>query len=40
MVTDREEIGSYVWERALERARLGMWDWNLRTGECFYVDFR
>lgn len=38
MVTDREEIGSYVWERALERARLGMWDWNLRTGECFYSD--
>lgn len=25
-----------MWEQALERARLGGWDWNLRTGECHY----
>ncbi|TPM34274.1 EAL domain-containing protein [Mesorhizobium sp. B2-3-4] len=24
------------WERALERAHLGVWDWDLRTGDCFY----
>jgi diguanylate cyclase (GGDEF)-like protein/PAS domain S-box-containing protein len=25
-----------LWERALARAKLGVWDWNLVTGECFY----
>ena len=24
------------WEIALERAQLGVWDWNLATDECFY----
>ena len=24
------------WERALDRAHLGLWDWDLRSGECFY----
>src|ERR687888_320393 len=24
------------WKEALERARLGVWDWNLTTGDCFY----
>jgi len=24
------------WERALERADLGVWDWDLKSGECFY----
>ncbi|WP_137933913.1 EAL domain-containing protein [Mesorhizobium comanense] len=24
------------WERALERAHLGVWDWDLQTGDCFY----
>ena len=24
------------WERALDRAHLGVWDWNLETGDCFY----
>ncbi len=28
----REEI----WERALARAHLGVWDWDLVTGDCFY----
>jgi diguanylate cyclase (GGDEF)-like protein/PAS domain S-box-containing protein len=38
MEKKREKLRGSVWERALERARLGMWDWNLRTGECFYSD--
>ncbi|QND55710.1 EAL domain-containing protein [Mesorhizobium huakuii] len=24
------------WGKALERAHLGVWDWDLRTGDCFY----
>lgn len=24
------------WELALDRAKLGVWDWNLKTDECFY----
>lgn len=24
------------WELALDRAQLGVWDWNLETDECFY----
>lgn len=24
------------WELALDRAKLGVWDWNLETDECFY----
>jgi diguanylate cyclase (GGDEF)-like protein/PAS domain S-box-containing protein len=24
------------WETALDMAHLGVWDWNLSTGECFY----
>ncbi|APH71284.1 EAL domain-containing protein [Aquibium oceanicum] len=27
-----------VWQHALEQARLGMWDWNIQTGECSYSD--
>ena len=27
-----------VWAHALERARLGVWDWDLRTGACVYSD--
>ena len=27
-----------VWEHALDRARLGVWDWDLVTGECVYSD--
>ena len=26
------------WERALERAHLGVWDWDLENGDCFYSD--
>ncbi len=25
-----------LWEQALERAQLGVWDWNLLTNDCFY----
>ena len=24
------------WEQALQRARLGLWDWDLQGGDCFY----
>lgn len=24
------------WEQALQRARLGLWDWDLEGGDCFY----
>ncbi|RUX83989.1 PAS domain-containing protein, partial [Mesorhizobium sp. M7A.F.Ca.CA.004.08.1.1] len=24
------------WAKALERAHLGVWDWDLVTGDCFY----
>ncbi|QKC96005.1 EAL domain-containing protein [Mesorhizobium sp. NZP2298] len=24
------------WAKALERAHLGVWDWDLRSGDCFY----
>jgi diguanylate cyclase (GGDEF)-like protein/PAS domain S-box-containing protein len=27
-----------VWAEALDRANLGVWDWDLRTGACFYSD--
>jgi len=27
-----------VWAHALERASLGVWDWDLRTGACVYSD--
>ncbi|WDQ99224.1 EAL domain-containing protein [Devosia sp. J2-20] len=30
--------GQHIWEHALHRARLGVWDWNLVTGECTYSD--
>lgn len=28
--------GTRLWELALERAQLGVWDWDLRTNDCFY----
>ncbi|MCS6759826.1 MAG: PAS domain-containing protein, partial [Candidatus Devosia euplotis] len=27
-----------IWEHAISRARLGVWDWNLVTDECTYSD--
>jgi diguanylate cyclase (GGDEF)-like protein/PAS domain S-box-containing protein len=38
MGRSREEDLRSVWERALERASLGVWDWNLRARECHYSD--
>lgn len=33
---DRDDLPQGFLERALERAQLGVWDWNLQSGECFY----
>jgi diguanylate cyclase (GGDEF)-like protein/PAS domain S-box-containing protein len=33
---EKSEISQSVWQHALERANLGVWDWDLRTGDCFY----
>ena len=40
MGSRRESSGGTrsVWQHALEQARLGMWDWNIQTGECSYSD--
>jgi diguanylate cyclase (GGDEF)-like protein/PAS domain S-box-containing protein len=32
----KKQKGEDIWERALARAKLGVWDWNLITGDCFY----
>lgn len=32
------KASQHVWEHALNRARLGVWDWNLVTDECAYSD--
>ncbi|MBN9216617.1 MAG: EAL domain-containing protein [Mesorhizobium sp.] len=33
---DKKNRDGTRWERALERAHLGVWDWDLQTGDCFY----
>lgn len=33
-----KSVRADVWAHALERASLGAWDWNLRTGACVYSD--
>ncbi|TGR73233.1 hypothetical protein EN836_34315, partial [Mesorhizobium sp. M1C.F.Ca.ET.193.01.1.1] len=35
MVDDNRRNGNF-WALALERAHLGLWDWNLSTGDCYY----
>lgn len=35
MANKKNRNGEF-WELALERAHLGVWDWDLRTGDCFY----
>ncbi|TCD16607.1 EAL domain-containing protein [Oricola cellulosilytica] len=38
MSTDRatRAVADRRWETALDMARLGVWDWNLVAGDCFY----
>ncbi|MCZ8546853.1 EAL domain-containing protein [Mesorhizobium qingshengii] len=33
---DKKSRNGAFWAKALERAHLGVWDWDLRTGDCFY----
>ncbi|TGT70948.1 EAL domain-containing protein [bacterium M00.F.Ca.ET.159.01.1.1] len=35
MADDNRRNGNF-WALALERAHLGLWDWNLSTGDCYY----
>lgn len=35
MADDKTRNGEF-WALALERAHLGVWDWDLRSGDCFY----
>lgn len=33
---DKNNRNGTFWARALERAHLGVWDWDITSGECFY----
>ncbi|MBZ9681726.1 MULTISPECIES: EAL domain-containing protein [unclassified Mesorhizobium] len=33
---DKKSRSGAFWAKALERAHLGVWDWDLSTGDCFY----
>ncbi|PWJ94891.1 PAS domain S-box-containing protein/diguanylate cyclase (GGDEF)-like protein [Mesorhizobium loti] len=33
---DKKNRNGTFWAKALERAHLGVWDWDLATGDCFY----
>ncbi|WP_192384640.1 PAS domain-containing protein, partial [Mesorhizobium silamurunense] len=35
MADDEKRKGEF-WALALDRAQLGLWDWNLSTGDCYY----
>lgn len=35
MADDNKRNGKF-WAQALDRAYLGLWDWNLSTGDCYY----
>ncbi|MDG4882967.1 EAL domain-containing protein [Mesorhizobium sp. WSM4884] len=35
MAQDKTRKGEF-WALALDRAQLGLWDWNLATGDCYY----
>ena len=35
MADDKTRKGEF-WALALDRAQLGLWDWNLATGDCYY----
>ena len=36
MPPSKEDPHKEFWERALDRAQLGLWDWDLQSGRCFY----
>ena len=36
MPPGKDDLHKEFWERALDRAQLGLWDWDLRSGRCFY----
>ncbi|UDL89297.1 EAL domain-containing protein [Mesorhizobium sp. PAMC28654] len=33
---DKKNRNGTFWARALERAHLGVWDWDITSGDCFY----
>ncbi|TJU94758.1 MAG: diguanylate cyclase, partial [Mesorhizobium sp.] len=33
---DKKSRDGTFWAKALERAHLGVWDWDIRAGDCFY----
>ncbi|TIS97667.1 PAS domain-containing protein, partial [Mesorhizobium sp.] len=35
-MADKKKRNGEFWELALERAHLGVWDWDLASGDCFY----
>ncbi|RWD39211.1 MAG: EAL domain-containing protein [Mesorhizobium sp.] len=35
-MADKKNRNGEFWELALERAHLGVWDWDLASGDCFY----
>lgn len=35
---DKKNRNGTFWARALERAHLGVWDWDIKSGSCFYSD--
>ncbi|WP_192362118.1 PAS domain-containing protein, partial [Mesorhizobium mediterraneum] len=35
-MADKKDRNGEFWALALERAHLGVWDWDLRSGDCFY----
>lgn len=35
-MADENKRDGKFWALALDRAHLGLWDWNLSTGECYY----
>ncbi|RUX70852.1 PAS domain S-box protein, partial [Mesorhizobium sp. M2A.F.Ca.ET.040.01.1.1] len=35
MADDNKRNGKF-WAQALDRAHLGLWDWNLSAGDCYY----
>lgn len=36
MPPGKDDLHKEFWERALDRAQLGLWNWDLQSGRCFY----